>query len=355
MMTRTLATVVSVDESRRPTILLDGSSAGAEVAALRAGGYNPQPGDRCVVTKIGLRFIAEYAVDGPLSAGLSAYEVAVANGFNGTEAEWLQSLVGPAGKDGQNGASAYQVAVANGFSGTEAEWLASLKGEDGAGVEVGGSAFVPIVCDFMNANYYGNAPLVGSVVQLGSCEIAPTPEAKHPGVVRILGGSNANGGYRFSTDLAALRIAGGETFEVIFKVQQAQGLIARFGFHQTTTHGAGTWGAWLDVTPQDSTHVLIRGQTRSDTDALITGTSYTLDLQVWYRARLEISADAMRVDFTLYDEAGSILWSDELETTAVIAQGYAVGANVIATNANGGSVQIYLDRVAFSIDRALVR
>ena len=35
------------------------------------------------------------------------------------------SLLGPEGK------SAYQVAVANGFSGTEKEWLASLKGDKG--------------------------------------------------------------------------------------------------------------------------------------------------------------------------------------------------------------------------------
>lgn len=31
----------------------------------------------------------------------------------------------------QNGKSAYQIAVDNGFSGTETEWLASLRGADG--------------------------------------------------------------------------------------------------------------------------------------------------------------------------------------------------------------------------------
>ena len=35
--------------------------------------------------------------------GLSAYELAVAAGFVGTEAEWLASLVGPAGADGADG------------------------------------------------------------------------------------------------------------------------------------------------------------------------------------------------------------------------------------------------------------
>lgn len=42
----------------------------------------------------------------------------------------------PTGADGQDGAdgkSAYQIAVDNGFTGTEAEWLASLQGNDGQG------------------------------------------------------------------------------------------------------------------------------------------------------------------------------------------------------------------------------
>jgi len=75
--------------------------------------------------------------------GLSAYEIALANGFVGTEQQWLDSLKGLDGVDGQDGAdgqdgtngqnglSAYQIAVDNGFVGTEQEWLDSLKGLDG--------------------------------------------------------------------------------------------------------------------------------------------------------------------------------------------------------------------------------
>lgn len=39
----------------------------------------------------------------PGPAGASAYEVAVANGFVGTEEEWLASLVGPQGATGPQG------------------------------------------------------------------------------------------------------------------------------------------------------------------------------------------------------------------------------------------------------------
>lgn len=70
--------------------------------------------------------------------GDSAYAAAVANGFVGTEAQWLSSLVGPQGKQGpqgvqgQQGESAYALALANGFVGTESQWLSSLVGPQGA-------------------------------------------------------------------------------------------------------------------------------------------------------------------------------------------------------------------------------
>ena len=46
----------------------------------------------------------------PVENGLSAYELAVQYGYEGTVQEWLDSLVGK---------SAYDIAVENGYSGTE--------------------------------------------------------------------------------------------------------------------------------------------------------------------------------------------------------------------------------------------
>ena len=86
----------------------------------------------------------ETGIDG--KDGASAYDIAVRNGFTGSEQEWLDSLkgadgapgqkgndgIGMDGAPGQDGASAYDIAVRNGFTGTEQEWLDSLKGADGA-------------------------------------------------------------------------------------------------------------------------------------------------------------------------------------------------------------------------------
>lgn len=77
-------------------------------------------------------------VDG--ANGLSAYEIAVNNGFEGTEAEWILFLKGADGingSDGVAGKSAYDIAKDNGFTGTEVEWLTSLKGEQGISGEDG--------------------------------------------------------------------------------------------------------------------------------------------------------------------------------------------------------------------------
>lgn len=63
--------------------------------------------------------------------GYSAYEVAVLNGYTGTEEEWLESLVGPQGEQGPEGKSAYEVAVENGYQGTEEEWVHDFMTPDG--------------------------------------------------------------------------------------------------------------------------------------------------------------------------------------------------------------------------------
>lgn len=77
--------------------------------------------------------------------GKSVYEIAKDNGFTGTEAELLASLKGKDGvngadgtngtngkdgvdgKPGADGKSAYDIAVKNGFAGSESDWLDSLK------------------------------------------------------------------------------------------------------------------------------------------------------------------------------------------------------------------------------------
>lgn len=61
--------------------------------------------------------------------GLSAYDIAIANGFKGTKIDWLSTIKGDKGIQGPvgpEGKSTYNLAVAYGFKGTEREWLTGL-------------------------------------------------------------------------------------------------------------------------------------------------------------------------------------------------------------------------------------
>lgn len=60
--------------------------------------------------------------------GLSAYELAKSEGYKGSLTEWIASLKG---ENGDKGDSAYEVAVSEGYTGDKQAWLASLKGEQG--------------------------------------------------------------------------------------------------------------------------------------------------------------------------------------------------------------------------------
>lgn len=75
--------------------------------------------------------------------GKSAYQIAIEQGYQGSESDWLSSLKGDKGEkgntgakgnpgqDGAEGKSAYAIAVEHGYEDSEDKWILSLKGEKG--------------------------------------------------------------------------------------------------------------------------------------------------------------------------------------------------------------------------------
>lgn len=85
----------------------------------------------------------------------------VQNGSNGTPGlQGATGLPGTNGLNGQNGAqgspglSAYDIAVENGFIGTQSQWLLSLQGNQGP---VGPSLVVSCINNLINTQYIGDA------------------------------------------------------------------------------------------------------------------------------------------------------------------------------------------------------
>ena len=84
--------------------------------------------------------ISRIEIDGdiigmPGENGKSAFEIAVDNGFEGTEEEWLESLKGPQGEMGPQGPagdSAYDIVKKYmAYEGTVDDWIKELKGDTG--------------------------------------------------------------------------------------------------------------------------------------------------------------------------------------------------------------------------------
>lgn len=85
------------------------------------------------------KVLDDYADVSEVDAG--AEDVLSGKKFVNSSGEIVEGLIvgteGPPGTDGEDGLSAYEVAVTNGFIGSEVEWLASLKGDTGEKGEPG--------------------------------------------------------------------------------------------------------------------------------------------------------------------------------------------------------------------------
>ena len=173
------------------------------------GGTGEKPTELGYLTSTGFTTTPDTAIDIRGYEGLSAYDVATREGFEGTVEEWIASLKGEKGdqgiqgiegiqgiqgekgEKGDTGLSAYEVAVAEGFVGTEAEWLLTLVGNDGvdgsAGLdgEKGDKAWTPVfvvesdnngvyirVTDYWNGE--GDKPPYTGY--LSGAGLVPTPE-----------------------------------------------------------------------------------------------------------------------------------------------------------------------------------
>lgn len=141
---------------------------------------------------------------GPAGAdGESAYQIAVDNGFEGTEEDWLTSLhgadggPGPAGADGADGKSAYQYAVDGGYTGTEEEFQALM----------GTGPWLPLAGTAAEATKLATSRTIRTNLASASAANFNGTANVTPGVTGTL--PIANGGTGATTAAAALANLGG--------------------------------------------------------------------------------------------------------------------------------------------------
>jgi hypothetical protein len=185
---------------------------------------------------------------------------------------------------------------------------------------------------------------IGAAVNAGTIAVA-TSIAKHPGVIAYLShASNADSGYKFTTDAGTIVLSGGEPTTAIFKTGATLADITRrIGFHNATGVAAPTDGVYAKIAPGGK---IIGNVTVSNVIAA-TASDYQLLVDTWYRLKIEINAARTITTFTLYaDDSDAVLWTDTV--TAAIPTMAIRHCDIATLAAPSGATTIgYVDYLDF--------
>lgn len=141
------------------------------------------------------------------------------------------TIKGEKGDAGADGKSAYEVAVANGYSGTQAQWLASLKGADGAPGK-DGQTWQPYIADDKHwhirlINNVDMPAIVGVITQGDANDLTMDDSYRIDGTVANI---------PTTSGLLTIRANGGEVWQTYIDSATAD--------CYTRTRHKGTWSKW---------------------------------------------------------------------------------------------------------------
>ena len=198
--------------------------------------------------------------------------------------------------------------------------------------------------------------LAGTAVSSGTVSVVTTPSANNPGVIALRDSTTANGGYRVMTDVAALRLAGGEKSIIVFQVRGVRaGMTAFFGFFDSTSITAPTDCVCLVLTANGTT-ASMGGRTRANNTATNSASPFAPAVNTWYMAEILVNSGATNATFTIYNDQGTELWTDTLAnipTAAGRELGWGIAAYESSTDAAADLV--WLDYARMEINRPLTR
>ena len=217
-----------------------------------------------------------------------------------------------------------------------------------------------IESDFYTADACAVQGITGSALSSGTVA-AGTATAEHIGVISISDSTSANGGYKYLTDLTSFLLKGGEKAEFVFSLGAGAArttAFVRMGFQDGATIDATVAdGVWLDIVG-DGTKATVSGKANDNTGVATTATALTAELSTWYRATIELNADATLATFSVRTCADGLqVWGNTISTKIPTGAGRFCGFGVIAgeTSTDAAAVILNLDYANMSIGRTLVR
>ena len=184
-----------------------------------------------------------------------------------------------------------------------------------------------------------------------------TPSSNHPGLASLQSGANANSGYYYgSAGAAGLLICGREKATLVFYVTTSVTTTYwRFGFMDSFSVADPTDGVFLLV-QGDGTGATATGRVVSNGSITDTATTYGLSLATFYSVVVEVNAAATLATFSIYSEAGALLWSDTAANLPTTADRHtSLGLVAYRTDASTPHILVSVDYVRWEIGRNLTR
>ena len=159
-------------------------------------------------------------------------------------------------------------------------------------------------------------------------------QASHPGILGISSSTTANSGATIRTNVTSYQIAGGEGTEFVFQPRVASNTntTLRMGFIDTFGSTETNDGVYFEMAPGS---MAIVGKTRMNNSPATTTTSSTiatLTVNTWYRAQLSVNSAGTLVTYNIYNDAGTFLGSQTINTNIPTGGGTVTGHGIAVTN-----------------------
>lgn len=231
------------------------------------------------------------------------------------------------------------------------------KSELDAAVAVTRRRAIALENDFFNTPGLNSEPFNSSAFAAGTA-VGVTSVAAHPGIMAFRDSTTANGGWHLRTPVNSILVGGGERFVCTFQIKTARttsnGWIG-LGDHNANAQPAdGVMLYWIGNGAGGAT---LSGRNSNNSVQSITGSTHTLAIDSWATVVIEVNAAATLVTYTLFSDAGGVLWVSTLAANIPTAVGRETGVSVLAcdSSVDAGVDMLWLDYLRFEINRVLVR
>jgi len=203
--------------------------------------------------------------------------------------------------------------------------------------------------DYFRSDYQGG--MNAAALATGTLG-AVAAEAMHPGIAEFACSASANSGYRYLGGLTSNLIAGGEEAIFIIQPKNLTNVTGRFGYHDSQSATDAVDAVMLKIAG-----TTLSGVCRSNNSETATVSTYTLSLNVWYKMKLAVNDGATSVTFTLYSEAGAVLWTDTVAANIPTGAGRQCTPNILVYNsaATDAKAMLWIDYHNFYGTKTLVR